>query len=182
MGMSASELGREFFSRTAQETNKLLLAHGFLEGAPGAYRPTSLGESFAKWVDKDNGYGGVAARSWSWITWSDEIVPALKASIDANPNGVLPPADVSVAVIDKLVPAAVRTESGPGGQLLNKKVGIAVAVLAALGSTPVARRAWHEKVKPTASRVRTQIAERKSAKRAAGAAEGDPGTRPAPGR
>ena len=42
MGMSASELGREFCGRTAPETNKLPLAHGFLEGDPGAYRPNPL--------------------------------------------------------------------------------------------------------------------------------------------
>jgi hypothetical protein len=41
MGMNATQLGR-LFGRSAIEMNKVLLAHGLVEGAPGAYRPTEL--------------------------------------------------------------------------------------------------------------------------------------------
>lgn len=178
MGMTATVLGREFFGRTAQEMNKLLLAHGFLEGGPGAYRPTTLGEQFAKWVDKDNGYGGFAAQAWSFLSWDDRLVDALKASMEANPKGVVPPAVTPPAVAETFGPAAVRTGSGAGSQLLNNKVGVAVAVLAALGATPVARRTWQEKVQPAASRVRARIGGRKPAGDAGGADEQDSGSGP----
>ncbi len=64
MGVKATQLGR-LFGRSAIEMNKLLLAHGLVEGESRAYRPTGrLGAPFAKWVDRDNGYGGIAARAW----------------------------------------------------------------------------------------------------------------------
>src|SRR3954454_21536374 len=88
MGMSATQLGAAF-NRSAAAMNVLLRDHGFLEGGPGAWRPTELGEQFANWVVRDNGYGGRAHRSWGWLTWSDGVVDALRASIEANPGGVV---------------------------------------------------------------------------------------------
>jgi hypothetical protein len=171
MGKTATALGREL-GRTAREMNKLLEDHGFMEGDPGAYRPTALGKQFAQANDFDNGYGGFAHRQWGWLSWTDGLVDALKASMEANPDGVMPAAAAPESVVTniKLSPAASRLGSGAGGQFLHKNGWVAVLVLAGLGaSTPVARRAWHEKVKPTASKVRARIAERMSAKSADGA-------------
>lgn len=177
MGKTATALGQEF-GRTAREMNKLLREHGFMEGDPGAYRPTALGKAFAQAVDFDNGHGGFAHRQWGWLSWTDGLIDALKASMEANPDGVVPPAAAPEAVFTniKLGPAALRTGSRAGGQFLNKNGLVAVVVLAGLGaSTPVARRAWHERVKPAASKVRARIAERKSTKGAGGADEHDSG-------
>lgn len=167
MGMTATELAREF-GRTAREMNKLLKDHGFMEGDPGEYRPTALGKQFAQAIDFDNGYGGSAHRQWGWLSWTDGLVDALKASMEAHPHGVMAAAAPEAVVTNiKLSPTALRSGSGAGGQFLHKNGWVAVVVLAGLGaSTPVARRAWHERVKPTASKVRARIAERKSAKSA----------------
>ena len=73
MGLSATQLG-SFFGRGGAAMNALLHEHGLIEGGPGAWRPTELGAQFAKWVDKDNGYGGYAHRAWSWLTWDDGVI------------------------------------------------------------------------------------------------------------
>lgn len=116
MGMSATQLG-SFFGRGGAAMNALLHEHGLIEGGPGAWRPTELGAQFAKWVDKDNGYGGYAHRAWSWLTWDDDVIDVLKASIRANPDGVLPaaqaPAVVSAAA-DSVQAAAKNSWSGKG--------------------------------------------------------------------
>ena len=178
MGQTATALGQKM-GRTAREMNKLLKDHGFLEGDPGAYRPTALGKPFAQAHDFDNGYGGSAHRQWGWLSWTDGLNDALKASMEANPDGVLTPAPAREAVAANIKPgaAAPHTGSGTGGHLLNKNQWLAMVVaLAGLAaSTPVAKRAWHEKVEPAASKVRARIAERKSAKSGAGAVEHDQG-------
>jgi hypothetical protein len=175
MGKTATELGPEF-GRTVREMNKLLKDHGFMEGDPGAYRPTELGRAFAQSHDFDNGYGGFTHRQWGWLSWTDGLADALRASMEANLDGVVAPAPASAAVVTnvKFGSAASRTGSAAGGRFLNKNGWVAVVVLGALAvSTPVARRAWNEKVKPTASNVRARIAERYSARSGAGAVEHD---------
>lgn len=86
--------------------------------------------------------------------------------MEANPHGVTAAAAPEAVVTNiKLSPVALRSGSGgAGGQFLHKNGWVAVVVLAGLGaSTPLARRAWDEKVKPAASKVRARITERKSA-------------------
>lgn len=169
MGKTATELGREF-GRTAREMNKLLKEHSFMEGEPGAYRTTELGKPFVQAHDFDNGYGGFAHRQWGWLSWTDGLADVLRASMEANPNGIPAPVLAPDAAVANIKP-------GPGGHLFNKNQWFAAVALVGLAvSAPVAKRAWHEKVKPTASRARTRIAERKSAKSAAGAAEHDRGS------
>ena len=168
MGRSAKQLG-VVFSRTAAAMNLLLRDHGFLEGEPGAWRPTELGKQFAQWQDRDNGYGGYAARQWSWLSWSDGLVDALKASMEANPGGVVAPAAAPAAVVR----VASRPEVGAGGQVFGR-TWAAAAVLGVLAvSAPAAGRAWNERVKPAASQVRARIAGRRSAAGTANAAEDD---------
>lgn len=48
----------------AHDANVLLSLQGFLEGKPGEYLLTELGEQFGQHVSEDNGYGGVAHRQW----------------------------------------------------------------------------------------------------------------------
>lgn len=87
MQMTATQLG-SIFGRGAAAMNVLLKDHGFLEGRPGDWQVTELGKQFVSSVDFDNGYGGYAHRTWGWLTWSDGLVDALKASVAANPNGI----------------------------------------------------------------------------------------------
>lgn len=88
MGMTATQLGSTF-GRGAKAMNVLLRDHGYLEGEPGHWLLTELGRPFANFHDFDNGYGGYAARSWGWLSWSDGLIDALKASIEANPDGIV---------------------------------------------------------------------------------------------
>jgi len=157
MGRSATQLGIEF-GKSGREMNQLLLAHGFMEGPPGAYRPTTLGEPFATAVDVDNGYGGFAHRQWGWLTWDDDVVDALKASIQANPEGV---ANRAVETAPAAVPAASetsrrvrRTPPLTKGQWI--ALGGAATALG-LAATPQARRLWREKVKPSAARLSSRL-------------------------
>jgi hypothetical protein len=170
MGMTATELGREL-GIGAREVNKLLKFHGFMEGDPGAYRPTALGRTFAVAHDFDNGYGGFAHRQWGWLSWKDGLVDALKASVKANPDGVVPTASAPSAVVTKVGQAAPGTGSGVVGKFVNKKGLAAVAVVVVVASAPAVTDAWHKKVKPAASKVQARIVERRSAKGSAGVAE-----------
>lgn len=130
MGMSATQLG-SFFGRGGAAMNVLLHEHGLIEGGPGAWRPTELGAQFAKWVDKDNGYGGYAHRAWSWITWNDDVIDVLKASIKANPDGVLPAAPAPVVVT--AAAAGVKAASNSSGSGKGKWIALGL-----LGATAVA--------------------------------------------
>src|SRR4051794_11908319 len=113
MGMTATQLG-SIFGRGARAMNVLLRDHGFLQGAPGDWQLTELGKQFATSVDFDNGYGGYAARSWGWLSWSDGVVDALKASIDANPDGVAPSVSRAVAKV------ATASTAGASGHAVGK--------------------------------------------------------------
>ncbi len=72
MKKSARQLG-DMLGKTAQEVNLLLKEHGYLDGTPGDYYVTEKGKSYAEERFKDNGYGGYAARSWSFTMWDEEI-------------------------------------------------------------------------------------------------------------
>lgn len=133
MGMTATQLGA-LFSRGAAAMNVTLRDHGFLEGAPGAWRPTELGKQFVTYHDHDNGYGGFAHRSWGWLSWDDGLVDALKHSLEANPNGILPAAP-SEAV--KTATAAGINPGGPGFGKGKRAVFVAVGLAALVA--PVAK-------------------------------------------
>lgn len=79
MSLSAKRLGYEL-GLTAQEVNVLLEEEGFLSGEPGNYTPTEKGEDFSISKDKDNGYGGYAARSWEWLEWDESIIADLNVT------------------------------------------------------------------------------------------------------
>jgi hypothetical protein len=149
MAMTATQLG-SIFNRSAAAMNLLLRDHGYLEGRPGAWRATELAKPFAHALGDGNEYGGYAHRSWSWLSWSDDIVDALKSSLEANPNGVatLTKAPITVAA------SATRpgTGSGAPGRGRNALLGVAVLGVVAV-ATPAARNVWTQKVRPAALRT-----------------------------
>jgi hypothetical protein len=155
MAMTATQLG-SMFNRSAAAMNLLLRDHGFVEGSPGAWRATELGKSFAHALGDDNGYGGRAHRSWSWLSWGDDIVDALKASLEANPDDVAPlsqaPATVAASV--------TRSGTGSGAMGRGRNALLGVAVLGAVAvavAAPAARNVWTSKVRPAASRARARV-------------------------
>ncbi len=76
MSLSATRLGREF-GLTPQEMNYLLKEEGFLGGSPGNYYLTEKGRKYASERYDSNGYGGYAARGWSWFEWDESIIEKL---------------------------------------------------------------------------------------------------------
>ncbi len=154
MGMTATQLG-SIFGRGAAAMNVLLKEHGFLEGGPGAWRPTELGKQFAQSHDFDNGYGGYAHRSWGWLSWTDGLVDALQASIEQNPDGI-------VAAPTTAASTAIVSANADSGQGFGKSRWVALAAVGvAAVAAPVAKNAWN------------RIAERRSAAQSA-AAVADP--------
>lgn len=78
-GLTATEIGRRI-QASAEVVNQLLLEKGLIQGDPGAYGLTEAGRLFGAAVDKDNGYGGWAHRSWGWNTWSESVIDELGAT------------------------------------------------------------------------------------------------------
>ena len=63
MSLSARMIG-ETIGKSSREVNQLLYEHGLLEGGPGNWALTALGETYGHVSCHDNGYGGYAARAW----------------------------------------------------------------------------------------------------------------------
>lgn len=70
--MSARKLG-DLMGLTASEVNRRLKERGFLEGKPDIYDMTEEGAEHDETVYRDNGYGGYAARSWSYDIWDENV-------------------------------------------------------------------------------------------------------------
>lgn len=75
--MSATDIGK-VLGKTAREVNLLLKDKGFLDGAPGNYDLTDLGNKFGKVFQYNNGGGGYAKRIRSYIWWDENIIDKLK--------------------------------------------------------------------------------------------------------
>lgn len=136
MGMTATQLG-QIFERGAASMNVLLKDHGFIEGDPGAWRPTELGRMFAQAHDFDNGYGGFAHRSWGWISWDPKLVDVLKASVQANPEGVV------TLTQDVAGVAMTAPVTGGVGQAFGKNKLVALAAVGVVAAAaPMARTVW----------------------------------------
>lgn len=69
---SARMIG-DMIGKTAAEVNKLLSEKGYLTGKPGDWTITEKGLEHGEERCKDNGYGGYAARSWSFPMWDADI-------------------------------------------------------------------------------------------------------------
>lgn len=81
MSLSARRLGMEL-GLTAEEMNFLLKEEGFLDGSPNDYYLTEKGKKYALEKYDGNGYGGYAARSWSWLEWDESIIDKLNVTDD----------------------------------------------------------------------------------------------------
>ena len=79
--LTARQIGKQV-GLTAREVNLYLAQLGFLAGKPGDWNITKQGKLFSTVVDKDNGYGGYAARSCSFIKWDDAIIVLIARLID----------------------------------------------------------------------------------------------------
>lgn len=164
--MTATQLGREI-GRSAREMNALLKAHGFMDGPPGAYSPTELGQKFATVVDVDNGYGGYAHRAWGWLTWDPTVLNSLKSSMEKNPDGIAK--SVTTAVADPVAATATATRSAAKRMTSGNSTGLSryamltVAVIGgAVAAAPTAKRFWQDKVQPAASDLRARRAPHKA--------------------
>lgn len=143
MGLTATRLGHEL-GRSAREVNTLLKAHGFMEGDPGAYRPTKLGQAFAHAHDFDNGYGGFAHRQWGFLSWDPGILDSLRSSMASNPNGVLAAAVSQPApAAASAIPAAAAVRSSGAGALAVRHPWVTGLVAAGVTvAVPAVHRAW----------------------------------------
>lgn len=76
MRKSAKQLGR-IMGLSASEVMRRLANIGFLEGRPGDWSITPEGEEYGEERLCDNGYGGYAARSWSYFVWDEDVIDLL---------------------------------------------------------------------------------------------------------
>ena len=83
MNYSATRIGR-LFGLNGQEMNAVLFKLGILEGKPGDYALTEIGEQFGRYNDYDNGYGGYAARGWQTISYDESIIDWIKHRINKS--------------------------------------------------------------------------------------------------
>ena len=79
MSLSAKQLG-EKIGLNAQEMNTLLKEEGYLRGEPGNYNATATGDSYVSEKSWSNGYGGYAARGYSYNVWDESILDRLDTS------------------------------------------------------------------------------------------------------
>ncbi len=76
MRITARLLGR-MVGLDSKEVNQRLADLGYLTGKPGAWSITEEGKKHGEERYKDNGYGGYAARSWSYPVWDEEVANQL---------------------------------------------------------------------------------------------------------
>ncbi len=72
MRITARRLGR-MVGLDSKVVNQKLADLGYLAGKPGAWSITEEGKKHGEERYKDNGYGGYAARSWSYFVWDEDI-------------------------------------------------------------------------------------------------------------
>lgn len=77
MKMSAKDIGK-VLGETAQGVNLLLKEKGYLDGEPGNYTLTELGEKFGEIYEYTNGWQGYAKRVRSSRLWDETIIERLK--------------------------------------------------------------------------------------------------------
>lgn len=74
MALSARMIGKKY-GMTAEETNRVLLKLGYLDGVPGNYNLTELGLKYGKKVYHHSGPGGYSRYNMDWDTCSfDETI------------------------------------------------------------------------------------------------------------
>lgn len=140
-GLTATEIGRRIRA-SAEVVNHLLLEKG-LHGEPGAYGLTEAGKAFGAAVDRDNGYGGWAHRSWGWNTWDESVIDELGATPQkiADLTATLTAAKAAKRVADRIEAEKYWSEvaakklgkvvvdgGGKGGLTNGQKVAIGIGV------------------------------------------------------
>ena len=76
MGLSAKRIG-EKIGLTAEQTNVLLKEEGYQDGCAGNYIITEKGKRYVEEKHWDNGYGGWAAKGYSYNEWDENIIDDL---------------------------------------------------------------------------------------------------------
>ena len=77
MKFSARLLG-QMIGVTAKEMNLKLRDAGLLTGGPGNWIVTELGKKFSEIAGWDNGYGGYAARGYTYYKWDEKVLDLIK--------------------------------------------------------------------------------------------------------
>ena len=72
MRKSARLLGR-MVGLGSREVNLKLAELGYLEGKPGNWTITEEGKKHGEERFDGNGYGGYAARGWSYFMWDEDV-------------------------------------------------------------------------------------------------------------
>ena len=88
MGLSAKRLG-EKIGLTPEQTNTLLREEGFQSGQPGDYSVTEKGKKYVEEKSWDNGYGGYAARGYSYNEWDESILDELNTKPENSDNNYI---------------------------------------------------------------------------------------------
>jgi hypothetical protein len=172
-GLSATDIGAHI-GLGAQDTNVLLALQGFLEGKPGEYLLTGLGEQFGQHVSEDNGYGGYAHRDWYKTYFNESILDA----IDHSPEVIAEAKDTGKAA--RAAARALSAKEGEeywaevarkklenelSGEIDWKKVLLVAGGLVVVTTTavvivkyaPAVKRGWTAKVSPGLSAVRDRL-------------------------
>ena len=76
MRKSARRLG-QMVGLDSKEVNQKLAELGYLEGQPGNWSMTEEGREHGEERFYDNGYGGYAARGWSYPVWDEDVARKL---------------------------------------------------------------------------------------------------------
>jgi hypothetical protein len=163
VGMSARIIGWEEFGLTARDMNVLLKKHGYLEGEPGAYGVTEKGKPFAEEQYHDNGYGGYAHRYWDTRAWNEDLVPALRADMEANPDGVLAeppverPREADIEENDDYDYGYQSSSEHSGPDLSGTGFAIVASVIGGLLVWRYGPPLWRNHIKPAAEKLRTKF-------------------------
>ena len=171
--ISATDIGAQI-GLSAQDTNVLLALQGFLEGKPGEYLLTGLGEQFGHHVSEDNGYGGYAHREW-YKTYFDKSIldvidqsPAVIAETKAAAKEARAAARALSAKEGEAYWADVarkKLDDELRGEIDWKKVLLVAGGLVVVTTTavvivkyaPAVRRGWTAKVSPGLTALRDRV-------------------------
>lgn len=163
MGKSARLLGLEF-DLSAQEMNKLLKEHGYLDGEPNAYGLTEKGKQHGAEQYHSRGTGGYPwyNRSWETRTWDESVSSALAADMVANASSPKPEEstveDDSTAFEDDLSFDAHDINTGKNSDV-DRAAALILAgvVVGGLLAATYVKREWRTKIKPAAKRLRDKV-------------------------
>ncbi|MEO5664967.1 MAG: hypothetical protein ABIR39_17015 [Nocardioides sp.] len=145
--------------------NALLKKYGYLSGAPGAYSVTKTGEPFAAERHVSNGVGGYQSMQVNYEvrTWNDDLPAALRAEMEANPDGVAeeePPLEENTVWDHE--PFEDDSSDDVGSRDATwKELAVVGAVLG--GVAVVVRYGppiWNDKVKPAGRKLRDRFSKR----------------------